>query len=51
MHDSIVHTEMAFGGGGGGGSRCRPRVTQRPIHYNVFRDVNTLAIEHNTVFC
>ena len=32
-----------------GCSRCRPRVTQRPIHYNVFRDVRTLATEHNSV--
>ncbi len=44
IHNSIVHTEMAFGC-----SRCRPRVTQRPIHYNVFRDVRTLAIDHNSV--
>ena len=46
MHKSIVHTELH---GFRGVARCRPRVTQPPIHYNIFRVVRTLAIEHNCV--
>ena len=39
MHNSIVHTENGFRGVPRGS-----RVTQRPIHYNVFRHVRTLAV-------
>ena len=43
MHNSIIHTANGFRGVPVA-SRCRPRVTQRPIHYNVLRHVRTLAV-------